>query len=313
MRLSTPLTRACSIDNGKVSSDTANMTSKTKKQKKSLDLKRSREKVLEAEGKRVVAGVDEAGIGPLAGPVVAAAVVLPEHFSLDGIDDSKKLSAKRREKLFPLIQEEAVAFAISIVDIPEIDELNIYHAGLLAMRRAVEALHVTPNHLLVDGRVVPDVLMSQTRIVGGDAEELSIAAASVLAKETRDRLMRNLDNQYPEYGFAGHKGYPTKVHQEALAKHGPCPAHRMSFGAVRDFAGLNSAFFRSLSNSLEAVKSEGELKEWRKQLKDDRLSAGEVKRLRGLAQRYRLSIATESLGDASSNTAVQGELFSQEP
>lgn len=259
-----------------------------------MDLHRTREKELWAEGKFAVAGVDEAGIGPLAGPVVSAAVILPKTFSFRGIDDSKKLTPARREKLYPIILEEALSASIAVVDIQEIDSINIYHAGLLSMRRAVEGLSMKAEHALVDGREIPDLHCSQTRIVGGDAIEVSIAAASILAKVTRDRIMRELDAEYPHYGFAQHKGYPTQMHQEALAAHGPSPVHRMSFGAVRDFAGELSAVFLSMSESLKEVQGLEGLKAWRDRLSanKEQYTAGELKRLRGLAQRLRLKLNT---------------------
>ena len=185
-------------------------------------------------GYKVIAGVDEAGRGPLAGPVVSAAVILPEIFDIPGINDSKKLSEKKREALFPVIQKRAIAFGIGLADHKEIDQINILQASLLSMKRAVEALRVTPDYLLVDGKFMVDCNIDQRSVIKGDALSLSIAAASILAKVTRDRIMADCDLQYPEYGFRRHKGYPTKAHKEAILTHGPCPIHRKSFKGVKD-------------------------------------------------------------------------------
>ncbi len=189
-----------------------------------------------------VAGVDEAGMAPLAGPVVAAAAVLPRGFRLKGLDDSKKiLDADKREALAVAIKQEAVAWAVGQAEVEEIDRINIYHAGLLAMRRAVEGLAVKPDHLLVDARTVPSCSVPQQGIVKGDALSLSIAAASVLAKTTRDRWMAELDARYPGYGLAAHKGYPTPQHLQALREKGVLPIHRRSFAPVREALGLPSS------------------------------------------------------------------------
>jgi ribonuclease HII len=185
-----------------------------------------------------VAGVDEAGMSPLAGPVYAASVVLAPGTRIAEVDDSKKLDAKSRERLAVEIKETAVAWAIGIATPDEIDTINIYWAGLLAMRRAVEGLAIVPEHLLLDARRLKDVAIPQQRIVKGDARSLSIAAASILAKTSRDAAMCELDALHPEYGFAKHKGYPVKAHLEALARHGACAAHRRSFGPVRVALGL---------------------------------------------------------------------------
>jgi ribonuclease HII len=185
-----------------------------------------------------VAGVDEAGMSPLAGPVVAAAVVFAPGSRIPGVDDSKKLSAKERERLADEIRSQAVAWAVGRAEVEEIDEINIYWAGLLAMRRAVEGLGCKPEHLLLDARKLRDTKIPQQAIVKGDAKSLSIAAASILAKTSRDRWMAELDAQYPGYGFAQHKGYPVREHTEALARLGACPVHRRSFAPVRVALGL---------------------------------------------------------------------------
>jgi ribonuclease HII len=179
------------------------------------------------------AGVDEAGRGPLCGPVYAAAVILDPARPVDGLADSKKLSEKRREALAPLIRERAIAWAIGIATVEEIDRLNILHASMLAMRRAIEALQVVPMEALIDGnRIPPGLRMPARAIVGGDALEPSISAASILAKTGRDEEMLRLAALYPEYGIARHKGYPTPEHLAALRQHGPSPIHRRSFAPV---------------------------------------------------------------------------------
>ena len=186
-----------------------------------------------------VAGVDEAGMSPLAGPVFAAAVILPRGWKLAGVDDSKKLDSETRERLAVRIRETALAWAIGRAEVEEIDELNIYRAGLLAMRRAVEGLARTPQALLIDARRIPELRIEQVPIIKGDARSLSIAAASILAKTARDAFMVELDARYPGYGFARHKGYPVPEHLRALEALGPCPAHRRSFAPVRKVLGLD--------------------------------------------------------------------------
>lgn len=188
------------------------------------------EKALWKQGVESVAGIDEAGRGPLAGPVVAGAVILPRKFRHKALDDSKRLSPETREAIFEeLTRREDIAWAVSIVDVDEIDRFNILRATHQAMRRAVEALSIRPQHVLIDGLPVRPFPIDQTALVGGDAKSFSIAAASVVAKVTRDRLMVALDTRYPEYAFARHKGYGTPLHIERLRTHGPCPIHRRSF------------------------------------------------------------------------------------
>jgi ribonuclease HII len=191
----------------------------------------------------LVAGVDEAGMSPLAGPVSAAAVILKVGWKAPHVNDSKQLDAKAREELAVVIRSEARACAVAFAEPEEIDRLNIYWAGLLAMRRAVEALGVEPEHLLIDARKIREIPAPQTRIVRGDALSLSIAAASILAKTARDARMRDYDHTYPEYGFAQHKGYPVKQHVRALEQHGPCPIHRRSFAPVQQAAALHGIVF----------------------------------------------------------------------
>ncbi len=180
-----------------------------------------------------ICGIDEAGRGPLAGPVVTAAVVLPEGYELAGLTDSKQLTAKKREKLFQqLMADERVQKSIAAATAAEIDELNILRATHLAMARAAQGLPQTPDFALIDGLPVPNFPLPSKSIVKGDSRSLSIAAASILAKVTRDRLMTELDTQYPAYGFAKHAGYGTAAHLAALREHGPCPEHRRSFAPV---------------------------------------------------------------------------------
>ncbi len=191
-----------------------------------------------AAGVTRIAGVDEAGVAPLAGPVVAAAVILPRELRPRGIDDSKLLDAAERERLAGEVKAGAVAWAVGMASVEEIDTINIYWASLLAMRRAVEGLGVKPEHLLIDARKLPELGIPQDGIVHGDALSLTIAAASVIAKTTRDALMADLDRRHPGYGFARHKGYPTAEHFQALGALGACPIHRRSFAPVRVALGL---------------------------------------------------------------------------
>lgn len=187
------------------------------------------EKEALATGYTVICGTDEAGRGPLAGPVCAAAVILPTDIVIEGLNDSKKLTEKKREKLFDIICEKAISYGIAFATVEEIDEINILNASQLAMRRAVAMLTPTPDLVLVDGNIARDFPMSARPIVKGDALSMSIAAASVLAKVTRDRYCLEMHEAYPEYNFAGHKGYSTKEHMDLVRKLGPCPLHRKTF------------------------------------------------------------------------------------
>ena len=182
-----------------------------------------------AEGYTAVCGCDEAGRGPLCGPVVAAAVILPRGLVIEGLDDSKKLTERKREKLFDIIKEQAIAYAIAEATPAEIDEINILNASMLAMRRAVEALDVPADFALIDGNCSRGFNIPTETVVKGDSKSYSIAAASILAKVTRDRGCAELDRLYPEYNIAKHKGYPTKDHMDAVREHGPSPIHRKSF------------------------------------------------------------------------------------
>lgn len=193
----------------------------------------SLELALHARGLLRIAGIDEAGRGPLAGPVAAAAVILPTGFRAEGLDDSKKISARKREVLFEVLTTDPqVIWAVATADREEIDRLNILRASHLAMRRAVEGLPEVPSHCLIDGLPVRDFPLPHDGIVKGDGKSLSIAAASIIAKVTRDRIMRELDQEFPQFGFAKHQGYGTKMHLEALRTHGPCRHHRRSFRPV---------------------------------------------------------------------------------
>lgn len=182
----------------------------------------------------LVAGVDEAGRGPLAGPVVAAAVILDELKPIRGLNDSKLLTAKARERLFDEIHAKALCFSIAMASVEEIDEINILQATMLAMRRAIDGLRLKPLRVLVDGNRIPALTVTAEAIIGGDAKVKSISAASILAKVHRDRLCQTLHEQHPEYGFDGHKGYSTPEHLAALRRHGACPHHRRTFAPVRE-------------------------------------------------------------------------------
>jgi len=189
----------------------------------------ARERALWETGLERIAGVDEAGVGPLAGPLVAAAVVFPPGFGLLGVDDSKKLTPERRRLLAVEIRASASAFAIAVVEPEEIDRINVYRATLAAMGRALDALAITPEHVLVDARRIPGCDLPQEPIVKGDAHCHAIAAASILAKTARDAIMLRYEDEYPGYGFASHKGYSTETHRDAIRRLGPCPIHRRSF------------------------------------------------------------------------------------
>ncbi len=188
------------------------------------------ENKIRQKGYKFICGVDEAGRGPLAGPVCAAAVILPENAEIDGLNDSKKLSEKKREQLFDVICEKAIAYSIAFGSLEEIEELNILRATFLAMNRSIEGLKIPADFALIDGNRIPtDIKIPCETVVKGDAKSQSIAAASILAKVTRDRLLLEYDKQYPEYNFKKHKGYGTKEHTDLILKHGISPIHRKSF------------------------------------------------------------------------------------
>ena len=252
-----------------------------------LDAMRHFERVLWKSGVRDIAGVDEAGVAPLAGPVVAAAVMFPPETEVAGVDDSKKLDPPTREALAVEIRARASGVAVGIATVAEIDELNIYHASLLAMRRAVEGLPRAPQHVLVDARTVPGIAMPQNAFNKGDGINFSIAAASIIAKTSRDAMMEELDRQYPGYGFAGHKGYPTPEHREALVRLGRTPVHRMSFPVLHELFGEYSPRFYALKDRLFAAETREALAGFEAELAGacEALAEPEVKKLRLLLGR----------------------------
>lgn len=218
---------------------------RTRRRKSRMEAQRLRrllqfETELWEQGFEFIAGVDEAGMAPLAGPVVAGAVILPRNYKLRGLTDSKKiLDQTKREEMAAQIKLDALAWATGRAEVEEIDEINIYHAGLLAMRRAVEGLEMAPDYVLVDARKIPQCSIPQRGIIRGDMLSASIAAASIIAKTTRDAHMAELDKAYPGYGLAAHKGYGTPAHYRALNALGACPIHRRSFGPIRQVLGLD--------------------------------------------------------------------------
>jgi ribonuclease HII len=224
-----------------------------------LDAMLNFERVLWRAGVQHIAGVDEVGMGPLAGPVIAAAVIFPPHTELPGVDDSKRLDLEQRLDAERRIRQIATAIGIGVADVAEIDSVNIYHAGLLAMRRALEALPIRPQHVLVDARTIPGVDAPQNCFNKGDGIDFSIAAASIIAKTHRDRLMDELARDFPLYGFERHKGYSTPEHQAAISAHGPCAIHRRSFTFIRELCGQYSALFYDLKGRLDAAGAHAEL------------------------------------------------------
>lgn len=245
------------------------------------------ERVLWKSGIRDIAGVDEAGVAPLAGPVVAAAVMFPPDVTVEGVDDSKKLDRETRERLAVEIRGKASGVAVGIASVEEIDSINIYHASLLAMRRAVCGLPRAPQHLLVDARTVPGVTMPQNAFNKGDGINFSIAAASIIAKTSRDAMMEELDREHPGYGFAAHKGYPTPEHRAAFLKLGPCKAHRMSFPVLHEMQGEYSAQFYTLRARLDGAETRETLSEFEGELRASAatLAEAECKKLRQLLLR----------------------------
>jgi len=240
-----------------------------------LDSMLNFERVLWKSGVRAIAGVDEAGTGPLAGPVVAAAVVFPPNTEIAGVDDSKRLDAETRSALEPVIRRTAAAVAIGLADVGEIDDINIYQAALLAMRRAVEALPAPPDHLLIDARTIPSVAIPQNSFSKGDGINFSIAAASIIAKTHRDRLMEELEQKYPGYGFTRHKGYGTPEHQDAIRRLGPSPVHRLSFGLIRELCGEFSPLFYALKRRLEESEAPDALAGFEAAFKESRAALDE--------------------------------------
>jgi ribonuclease HII len=258
-----------------------------------LDAMRHFERVLWKSGIRDIAGVDEAGMAPLAGPVVAAAVMFPPDTEIAGVDDSKRLDPPTRERLAAEIRAKASGVSVGIATVAEIDDINIYHAGLLAMRRAVEGLPRPPQHLLVDARTVPGVSVPQNPFNKGDGINFSIAAASIIAKTERDRMMVELDARYPGYGFAAHKGYPVPEHRECLLKLGRSPVHRLSFPVLREWFGEYCKDFYDLRTSLFEAETRDALATFEKRLKDtaDLLSESEYGKLRLLYGRRWKAVA----------------------
>jgi len=258
-----------------------------KKERIRLDAMLHFERLLWKAGIQRIAGVDEVGMGPLAGPVVAAAVVFPPGTEIDGVDDSKALDEETRVRLDVEIRQKASAFAIGVVEVDEIDRINIYHAGIQAMRVALTSLPVEPQHILVDSRTVPGFAQPQNSFDKGDGINFSIASASIVAKVFRDRLMTELDSTYPGYGFASHKGYATPEHQRAIRDMGPCPIHRRSFDYIRELCGQYCDLYYSLKDQGYACASRGELSAWEKEMKaaESQLSFNENKKLHLTATR----------------------------
>jgi len=252
-----------------------------------LDAMRHFELVLWKSGVRDIAGVDEVGMGPLAGPVVAAAVVFPPETDIAGVDDSKRLEPAVREELALEIRAKATGIGLGICSVEEIDQVNIYHAGLLAMRRAVEALPCSPQHVLVDARTIPGVEAPQNTFNKGDGINFSIAAASIIAKTERDAMMETLDRQYPGYGFASHKGYSTPEHRDALVRLGPSAVHRMSFPVLPELQGEFSALFYTLKKQLDEARTRVALDAFESELRAQAaiLAERECKKLRLLVAR----------------------------
>jgi ribonuclease HII len=251
------------------------------------------ERSLWDQGIELVAGVDEAGMAPLAGPVVAAAVVFRAQTSaadaIEGVDDSKRLDPERREELAARIRERALAIAVGLAEVEEIEHHNIYWAGILAMRRAVAALPATPGHVIIDARAIPELGIPQTACPSGDANHYSIAAASIIAKTHRDRLLCELDARYPGYGLAQHKGYPTAAHARAIRELGPCAAHRTSFAYFKELLGECSSDFYEFVRALGEARAPAELEDVAARLTAarDTLADSEYRKLRTLLSRRR--------------------------
>jgi ribonuclease HII len=258
-----------------------------KKERNRLDAMLHFERLLWKAGIERIAGVDEVGMGPLAGPVVAASVVFPPETEIAGIDDSKALDEETRNRLDQEIRAKASAFSIGMVEVEEIDRINIYHAGIRAMQLAVSNLPVAPQHILVDSRTIPGFTQPQNSFDKGDGINFSIAAASIVAKVYRDRLMTKLDAEYPGYGFASHKGYATPEHQRAIRELGPCPIHRRSFDYIRELRGEYCGLYYDLKNRGYACVSRSSLSLWENEMKaaESSLSVNENKKLHLLATR----------------------------
>jgi ribonuclease HII len=251
------------------------------RERKRMDAMLHFERVLWKAGIVHIAGVDEVGIGPLAGPVVAAAVIFPPETEIDGIDDSKVLDEETRRQLDGVIRTKASGIGIGIVSVDDIDRLNIYRAGIRAMQLAVSLLPIPPQHVLVDSRTIPDLPQPQNSFDKGDGINFSIAAASIVAKVYRDRLMMELDSAFPGYGFADHKGYATPAHQNAIRRLGPCPMHRKSFDYIRELCGEYSEVFYAFKTEGAAIANRRDLEALEVRVRDsrERLSPMEYKKL----------------------------------
>jgi ribonuclease HII len=235
-----------------------------------------------------VVGVDEVGVGPMAGPVVAAAVVFPPGTAIAGVDDSKRLDPERRQVLDVEIRGRAECVAIGMASVEEIDRMNVYHAALVAMRRAVEGLAFAPDHVLVDARTIPGISAPQEALTQGDTRSFSIAAASIVAKVYRDGLMSEMADRYPGYGFERHKGYCSPEHQEAVRTLGPCPIHRRSYDFVRELTGGYDVAFYRLQTSASSLRTSAEFEEWeaRLELLAERIPHRATRKLRARALRH---------------------------
>jgi len=257
------------------------------RERKRMDAMLHFERLLWKAGIVHIAGVDEVGMGPLAGPVVAAAVVFPPNTEIDGIDDSKALDEETRRDLDVVIREKASGVGIGLVPVDDIDRLNIYWAGIRAMQLAVSFLPVPPQHILVDSRTIPDLSQPQNSFDKGDGLNFSIAAASIVAKVYRDNLMAELDGDFPGYGFADHKGYATPAHQAAIRRLGPCSIHRKSFDYIRELCGEYSSTFYALKSDGSVIVTREALAAWEGRVKDsrDHLSPMELKKLLLMANR----------------------------
>jgi len=268
-----------------------------KKERSRLDAMLHFERLLWKAGIQHIAGVDEVGMGPLAGPVVAAAVVFPPGTEIDDIDDSKALDEETRNRLDQEIRERASAYAIGVVEVDEIDRINIYHAGIRAMQLAISNLLIPPQHILVDSRTVPGFTQPQNSFDKGDGINFSIASASIVAKVYRDRLMVELDSKYPGYGFASHKGYATPDHQRAIRDLGPCPIHRRSFDYIRELCGLYCDLYYSLKEQGYACTTRDQLSTWESEMRaaESKLSFNEYKKLHLAATRLWKRLAKASL------------------
>ena len=243
-----------------------------------------RERDLWEAGITNVAGVDEAGIGPLAGPIVAAAVIFEPGVFIPGLDDSKRLQPAKRRRFAKEIRSHAVSVGLGLAEVEEIDCLNVYQAGLLAMTRAIVQLQPQPEYLLTDARRLPETELPQEAIVNGDRLHFSIAAASIIAKTHRDALMKELDREFPAYGFANHKGYGTRQHQASIRRFGRCALHRASYQVVQELAGECSSLFYNLRGQVEEIAREPDVRRFQRALvrQTPSLPPSEVRRLRSL-------------------------------